>query len=270
MAVDIPDAVAWARSVAPERASLADLEAHVLRHDPEALRALGRRRLDDPGGRRRPKGGRVGAIVMILLSLVALAAPVAGFAVVVADGSVLLPGTAARPDVGEPVEAATAFPLVTAGFAVAVLLPLASLGLWLRRRRVRLRSDLALPVLTLALALLTIPVLLRRSDEGASPAAALVATGLAAAVSAAALLVLLVASRRAERTRDWFPVVGDVDVAAAGAAVAVLPEGARDGLRAERRAALEVLVDRGIVDAGVRDRAERAPLGALVELDRHR
>ncbi|QCR18056.1 hypothetical protein [Agrococcus sp. SGAir0287] len=268
MSVDIPDAVTWARAVVPERASLADLEAHVLRHDHAALRALGRRRVDDPGGRRHPVGGRVGTALLVIASLLALAAPVVGFAVVVADGSIVVGNGGARIDVSEPLDAAVAFPIVAACFGVAVALPLSSLAFWLRRQRVRLRSDLALPGATLVLALLTLPVVLRRADEGASPAAALAATGVAAAVSVATMLALLLVSRPAERTRDWFPVTGLPDSAAAGAAIAVLPEGPREAMRAERREALEALVARGLLGPAERERADAAPLGALVELDR--
>ncbi|GAA2176521.1 hypothetical protein GCM10009846_30650 [Agrococcus versicolor] len=270
MAVEIPSAVEWARAVPRERLRLADLDAHLLRHDHDALRALGRRRLDDAGGGAGSGVGRGRAILLGLLALVALVAPAAGFAIAASDGRVILPGTAARPDVSDPVDAAVAFPVVALCFAIATLLPLASLIAWARRRRMRILSDLALPIVTLGLALLTIPVLVRRAGEGADATGALVATSLAAATSVAVLAALLLASRAAERTRDWFPAAGTPDVAKAAAAIALLPESARAGMVAERSDALAALVERGLLDAAARRRAEEAPLGSLVAIDRDR
>ena len=130
----------------------------------------------------------------------------------------------------------------------------------------------SVPVMTatLVLALLTIPVLVRRAGEGADATGALVATSIAAATSVAVLAALLLASRAAERTRDWFPAAGTPDVAKAAAAIALLPESVRAGMVAERSDALAALAERGLLDAAARRRAEEAPLGSLVAIDRDR
>lgn len=274
---EIPSAVEWARTVEPERMRLADLDAHLLRFDEDALHALGRRRIDDRGGparrRRRARDaaagerrGRWRTVLLVLASLVVLCAPAAGLAVVIADGRIWLQGSAVPVDVSEPLDVELAFPIAGACFVVSTLLALAPLAAWLRRGRIREAFDVGLALVIALLAGLAIPPILRRSVEGGDAALALVPAATATTVGVVVALVILVGSAR--RVRGWFPTIGEPDVAAAATAIGVLPEGAQQGLRDERAEALGVLAERGLVDAALRRRADEAPLGSLVALDR--
>ena len=205
-------------------------------------------------------------MLVVLAGLVVLSAPAAGLAVVIADGSILLGRGATRIDASEPLDVEVAFPVAGVCFAISTLLALGPFVLWLRRGRIRDPFDVGLALVIALLAGLTIPPILRRSVEGGDPAIALVPTATAATVGGVVALVILVGSAR--RVRAWFPTTGEPDVAAAATAIGVLPEGAQQGLRDERAEALAVLAERGLVDAALRRRAEEAPLGSLVTLDR--
>ncbi|WP_344377992.1 hypothetical protein [Agromyces tropicus] len=256
----VPDAAAWVRTLPRgARVDWDELEAHVLRDHPAALRALG------PAGSgvlvaRRRVGFLLGAGIAVatLIAVPVLAAPVLGLAVLAGDPLGI-----------DDVDGRVAVPVAGASLLVAAVVQLVLLARIARGRPDSGGIGAATAVLATLIAVGTALVGARQDVPG-WPAWTASAVGVAVLGG-----VVARASRRASRRPA---PTGDVDVRGTGsgersapsrldrerrldAALAALPEAERDRLLDDRRRAVEWLRLQGVVSPETAARAVRAPLG---------
>ncbi|WP_306232993.1 hypothetical protein [Agrococcus beijingensis] len=246
-------ATAWADDLsAAVEPRLGILEAYALQRHPDALQHMG----EDGAGLARvaaAKGSGMAGLWLVLPALLAIVAPVIGFAAVVGD-----------PAGFHRMEASTSVPIAGVCFAIAAVVQLVAAIWWLRSGRARHYMLFILAFGTAVLGAATWWVMGAASSfDGFDGAAAWRVPVLIASVLGAAYGVLMLALGR--------PAGVDEAAAPAGgdglhAALAAIPGDELREIRADRDAALARLVERGKLSAEVAGRAARAELGTLHRL----
>lgn len=252
-------ALAWADDLsAAAEPRLGILEAYALQRHPAALEHMG----DDGAGLARvaaAKGSGMAGLWLLLPLLLAVVAPVIGFAALLGDplGYHRLDG-----DVSVPIAGAC--------FVVAAVVQVVAALRWLRGPRPR---DGQLQLLGFGTALFAALSWWVMGSAG-SLAAVAGSGGWRTAVLVAGVLGLVLgvlvlalgrggASDVAERSAARAPASGDP----LGAALAAIPEDELQRIREDRDAAIALLVERGRLAPEVADRARRARLGTLHSID---
>ncbi|MBO1769778.1 hypothetical protein [Agrococcus sp. TF02-05] len=249
-------ALAWADDLsAAAEPRLGILEAYALQRHPAALEHMG----DDGAGLARvagAKGSGMAGLWLLLPLLLAVVAPVIGFAALLGDplGYHRLDGDASVPIAG-------------LCFAVAAIVQVVAAVRWLRGPRPRDRQLLLLGLGTAVFAALSWWVM----GSAASLASVAGAGGWRAAVLVAGALGLVLAALvlalgRGDATAAA-PHGAPADRDALAAALAAVPDDELRRIRDDRDAAIALLAERGRLAPEIADRARRAELGTLHRID---
>jgi hypothetical protein len=231
------------------------LEAYALQRHPDALRHMG----EDGAGLARvaaAKGGGMAGLWLVLPALLAIVAPVIGFAAVVGD-----------PAGFHRMDASTSVPIAGVCFVIAAIVQVVAAVWWLRSGRVHHYMLFVLAFGTAVLGAATWWVMgAAASFDGFQGAAAWRVPVLIAALLGAAygILMLVLGTPAAPGPESEAPAHVDAD--GLRAALAAIPGDELRAIRADRDAALARLVARGKLDAALADRAARAELGTLHRL----
>lgn len=250
-------ALAWADDLsAAAEPRLGILEAYALQRHPAALEHMG----DDGAGLARvagAKGSGMAGLWLLLPLLLAVVAPVIGFAALLGDplGYHRLDGDASVPIAG-------------ASFGVAAVVQVIAAVLWLRGPRPRDRQLLLLGFGTALFAALSWWVM----GSAASLASVAGAGGwrtvvLVAGVLGLVLGVLVLALGRGGAAAAVAGAGAPADRDALAAVLAAIPVDELRSIRDDRDAAIALLAERGRLDASIAERARRAELGTLHRID---
>lgn len=259
MSLRHPTALAWADDLsAAADPRLGILEAYALQRHPGALEHMG----DDGAGIARvaaAKGGGMAGAWLILPALLALLAPLIGFAAILGD-----------PLGFHRMDASTSVPIAGVCFVIAAAVQVVTAVWWMRGARHRDGTLLLLAFGTAVLGALTWWIMGTASAmQGFDGAAVWRVPVLIASVLALLLGVLVLAlGRRADPERaaqDAARSAHDGD--ALRTALSHVPDDELMQIRADRDAAIALLVERGRLPADVGERARRAELGSLHRLD---
>jgi hypothetical protein len=249
-------ALAWADDLsAAAEPRLGILEAYALQRHPAALQHMG----DDGAGLARvaaAKGSGMAGLWLLLPVLLAVIAPVVGFAALLGDplGYHRLDG-----DVSVPIAGAC--------FAVAAVVQVVAAIRWLRGPRPRDGQLLLLGFGSALFAALSWWVMGSASSLASVPGVdAWRVAVLVAGVLGLALGVLVLALGRRGAVPEAAPR-GASDASALGAVLAGIPDGELRAIRDDRDAAIALLAERGRLAPEVADRARRAELGTLHRID---
>lgn len=246
-------ATAWADDLsAAVEPRLGILEAYALQRHPDALRHMG---ADGEGLARvaAAKGSGMAGLWLFLPALLAIVAPVIGIAVIVGD-----------PAGFHRMDAASSVPIAGVCFAVAAVVQVVGALWWLRSGRTRHYMLFMLSFGTAALAAGTWWVMGTASSfDGFEGAAAWRVVVLVAGVLGAAfgVLMLVLGSAAAEAAPRE-----QTDSNGLQEALAAIPVDEQQEIRADRDAALAILVERGKLSPETAERASRSALGTLHEL----
>lgn len=251
-------AAAWADDLsAAAEPRLGILEAYALQRHPEVLEHMG----EDGAGLARvaaAKGSGLAGLWLMLPALLALIAPLIGLAAILGD-----------PLGFHRMDASTSVPIAGVCFGVAAVVQVIAAVWWARGPRERHGTLLLLAFGTAILAAATWWVMGTASSlQGFGGAAMWRVPVLAAGALAVVFgLLLLVLGRRPDPSADHDAAMRAQDVDVLRAALYRIPGDELQGIRADRDAAIALLVDRGRLPSGLGDRARRSELGTLHRLD---
>ncbi|WP_026374188.1 hypothetical protein [Agrococcus lahaulensis] len=250
-------ALAWADDLsAAAEPRLGILEAYALQRHPAALEHMG----DDGAGLARvaaAKGSGMAGLWLLLPLLLAVVAPVIGFAALLGD-----------PLGVHRLDGDVSVPIAGASFAVAGIVQVVAAVRWLRGPRPRDRQLLLLGFGTAIFAALSWWVmgsaasLASVAGVGAWRTAVLVAGALGLVLG----VLVLALGRNGGRAAPAAPSAPAGD-AALGAVLAGIPDDELRRIREDRDAAIDLLAQRGRLAPEVADRARRAELGTLHRID---
>lgn len=268
MAAAYPDAQEWARQHSLANVPrLARLEGFAFQRHPEVVASFGAdgEALAQRLGRRAPGGARsaLGA-ALVMLGVVGLLSPLAGVAFFLAGTELV--------SLADPFPARVAFPAAGISFAVAAVMQMVLFAMWRRTGALWAPGVVWVGLITVALAALALLVapLVAARDSYAGGAIWMLL------IAAAAVLGLLVAGAVLLRRGHRGVEVDDSRAAAtptvtdrerARLLAAALEPSERAAIKADRDAAIEILLERGLLDADERERALTADLGTLFTLD---
>ncbi|MGV9194899.1 hypothetical protein ACQ143_11205 [Microbacterium sp. MC2] len=241
--------------------SLARLEAVAFQEHPEIYRhfgATGAALAETVGAPPRRGGQRAGGIVLGILAVIAAVAPLAGYGALVGDRFQFYVMPAER-----------AVPFSGVSYAIAVVALVVALVVWLARGArwsPLLLGFAAVAALCAAGSSWTMPGV--AEDAGYADWRGWHVVVLACLVVALVIMVA-VAARFRVRGGDEpeETTAGPVTVGTVHERLAALSREERDAIRTDRDAALEVLHERGLLDAQLLERARDRELGTLYLLD---
>lgn len=229
------------------------LEAYALQQHPDALRHMG----EDGAGLARvaaAHGGVKAGLWLVLPALLAVVAPVIGFAAVVGDAAGF-----------HRMDASVSVPIAGVCFAIAAVVQVVAALWWLRSARARHYTLFILSFGTAVLGAATWWVMGAASSLDGFPDAAAWRLPVLLAVAAGAaygVLMLALGGPAAPETE----VLTRADADGLRAALAAIPDDELRAIRADRDAALARLVERGKLTQETAERAARAELGTLHRL----
>lgn len=250
-------ALAWADDLsAAAEPRLGILEAYALQRHPAALEHMG----DDGAGLARvagAKGSGMAGLWLLLPLLLAVIAPVIGFAALLGD-----------PLGYHRLDGEVSVPIAGACFGVAAVVQVVAAVVWLRGPRLRDRQLLLLGFGTAVFAALSWWVM----GSAASLASVAGVGGWRSAVLVAGVLglvlgVLVLALGRGAAAVTAAPEDARAHRDALAAVLAGIPDHELRSIRDDRDAAIALLAERGRLEPSIAERARRAELGTLHHLD---